>query len=133
MIKPDISVILPLYNGIKYLSECVESIRSQSFENWELIVVSEFGNNDGSDEMLSEYIKMDSRITLLKDVERLGLSESLNIGINAARGKYIARVDADDPFYTQFDGTIKKKGKSSLGAGLRTFGGVKKSGFLPLF
>lgn len=96
-----ISVILPLYNGIKYISESIESIQSQIFTDWEFIIVNEYGSDDGCAEVVCEYAKHDKRIKLIQNTKRLGLAESLNVGISYATGKYIARVDADDPSYPE--------------------------------
>lgn len=98
---PKVSAILPLYKGIKYIGEAMESIIGQTYADWELIVVSEYGNNDGSAEAVELYAQKDTRIHLIQNGERLGLAESLNIGIHAAGGEYIARVDADDTSYPE--------------------------------
>lgn len=95
-----ISVILPLYKGINYIDECIKSVINQTYSEWELLVVSEFGNDDGSAEIVKKYELIDSRIALIENDSRLGLSESLNKGITLAKGKYIARVDVDDPSYS---------------------------------
>jgi len=96
-----ISAVLPLYNGIKYIEESIESVIGQTYRDWELIVVSEYGNNDGSAEAVELYVQKDSRICLIQNKVRLGLAESLNAGIRAAVGDYIARVDVDDPSYPE--------------------------------
>ena len=96
-----ISAVLPLYNGIKYISECIGSIQQQTFLEWELIIVNEYGSDDGCADLVLEYAKSDSRIRLIQNTARLGLAESLNVGIEAASGEYIARVDVDDPSYPE--------------------------------
>lgn len=96
-----VSAVLPLYNGIKYLRECVESIQAQTLSDWELIIVSEYGNNDGSAELANEFARNDERIIVIENSDRLRLAQSLNAGIAAARGEYIARVDVDDPSYPE--------------------------------
>jgi len=90
---PEISVIMPVYNGEKYLSEAIESILSQTFKDFEFIII-----NDGSTDQTENIIKSynDSRIIYKKNVENLGLSKSFNIGIALSHGEYIARMDADD-------------------------------------
>lgn len=103
-----VSAILPLYKGIKYIGESIESIISQTYEDWELIVVSEYGNNDGSAEAVKRYARGDARIHLIQNTKRLGLAESLNTGIRTAVGDYIARVDVDDPSYPErFDRQVR--------------------------
>lgn len=103
-----VSIVLPLFNGIKYIEESILSVQNQSFSDWELIIVNDFGSEDGSAEVINDFMKNDSRIVLIQNNKRLGLAESLNVGIHHAKGKYIARVDVDDPsfpkrFETQVD------------------------------
>lgn len=98
---PKVSAVLPLYKGIKYIEESIESVIRQTCPDWELIIVSEYGNTDGSAEAAALYAQRDDRIRLIQNRERLGLAESLNTGIRMARGEYIARVDVDDPSYPE--------------------------------
>jgi glycosyltransferase involved in cell wall biosynthesis len=88
-----VSVVLPARNGMPLLQEAVESILSQSFANWELIIV-----DDGSTDATAAYLSSldDERVRVLTNRKSLGLSASLNKGIKAAHGKYIARMDHDD-------------------------------------
>lgn len=87
-----ISVIMPVYNGEKYLKEAIESILSQIFRDFEFIII-----NDGSTDKTLEIIQSfsDPRIKLISQ-ENKGIIYSLNRGITESRGKYIARMDADD-------------------------------------
>lgn len=91
-----VSVVMPVYNGKKYMTYALNSILAQTFTDWELIVVNEFDSVDGSYELINEYIKKDRRIKLIQNTTKLGLAESLNEGIRHAEGDYIARMDADD-------------------------------------
>lgn len=93
MRSPVVSVIMPLYNGEKYLRESINSILNQSYENFELIIVND-GSKDKSEELIQKI--SDNRITLLSNEANRGLAFSLNKGINNALGKYILRMDADD-------------------------------------
>lgn len=88
-----ISVIMPVLNGERYLKESIRSILDQTFPDFEFIII-----DDGSTGNTEEIIKSfpDSRIVYIKNDSNLGLSRSFNIGIRAARGRYIARMDADD-------------------------------------
>ena len=90
---PTVSVILPAYNGARFLKEAVESIVKQTFQDWELIVVDD-GSTDETPEIMSGY--HDSRIRYLKNNNNKGLVYSLNRAIDEATGVYIARMDADD-------------------------------------
>ena len=69
---------------------------AQTFTDWELIVINDHGSNDGTVEIIKDYIKKDSRIRLIQTNRRLGLADSLNLGIQLSKGKYIARMDSDD-------------------------------------
>lgn len=89
-----VSVILPVYNGEKYLREALDSIVNQTYRNIEIIIIND-GSQDGTVSILEEYVKKDSRIVLISRENR-GLVASLNEGIKIARGEYIARMDADD-------------------------------------
>lgn len=94
--KPDplVSVVLPVYNGAKYVREAVHSILAQSFSNYELIIIND-GSTDGTLEILEELRRQDSRIVFISRENR-GLVDSLNEGISLARAKWIARMDQDD-------------------------------------
>ncbi len=89
-----ISVILPVYNGAPYLDEAIVSILKQTHDNFELIVIND-GSTDESLEILEKYAVQDSRIIIINRQNK-GLVYSLNEGILKAKGKYIARMDADD-------------------------------------
>ena len=89
---PKISVIMPVFNGEGHLEEAVESILKQSFGDFEFIIIND-GSYDGTSKILVSY--RDRRIRLIERENR-GFAHSLNEGIQAARGKYIARMDADD-------------------------------------
>jgi glycosyltransferase involved in cell wall biosynthesis len=92
MMKPEISGLMAVYNGQEYLRDAIESILAQSTPNFELLII-----DDGSTDLSVEIIKSfcDERIVLFEQENR-GLSGALNIGIQMSKGKYIARVDADD-------------------------------------
>lgn len=89
---PLVSVIMPVYNGEKYLQEAIDSILNQTFGDFEFIII-----NDGSTDKTLEIIKSysDPRIRVISQ-ENKGIIHSLNKGISESRGKYIARMDADD-------------------------------------
>lgn len=99
--NPQISVIMPIYNSAKHLREAIDSVAAQTFTDWELLAINEFGSNDGSAEIILEYQQNDPRIKLLQNDEKLGLAESLNKGFRIAAGKYLARLDADDLAHPQ--------------------------------
>lgn len=90
---PRISVVMSVYNGEKYLEEAIQSILRQTYQDFEFIIV-----NDCSTDKTSEILKSfkDSRIKVINNPENMGLTKSLNKGVKNAKGKYIARMDADD-------------------------------------
>ena len=93
-----ISVIMSVYNAEKYLDIAIESILNQSFRNFEFIIVEDC-SIDHSLEILKNYAEKDSRIKLIQKEKNkgfIGFVENLNIGLKEAKGKYIARMDADD-------------------------------------
>lgn len=92
---PLISVIMAVYNGEKYLVESIESIINQTFQDFEFIIIED-GSNDDSLRIIKEYQNKDNRIRIIKNKENIGLPASLNRGLKIAKGKYIARQDADD-------------------------------------
>jgi glycosyltransferase involved in cell wall biosynthesis len=91
---PQISVIMSVYNGSRYLSESIESIRNQTFTDWEFIIIND-GSTDNSESIVQGWQKQDERIKLISR-EHKGLTISLNQGLSYAQGQYIARMDADD-------------------------------------
>jgi len=92
-VPPPISVLMPVYNGERYLREAIESILSQTFTDFEFLIV-----NDGSTDLTGQIVRefSDPRIRLIDNPTNIGLQESLNIGLRLAKGAYIARQDADD-------------------------------------
>ena len=106
MNRPKISVVMPVYNAERFLSEAIESILNQTFKDFELIIIND-GSTDSSLEIINRYKAQDERIVLVNRENR-GLVCSLNEGIEKAEGKYIARMDADDiSLPTRFEEQIK--------------------------
>lgn len=98
-INVKISVIIPVYNTQQYLSDCLQSVLSQTFDEFEVICVND-GSTDKSAEILNEYTKKDSRIKIITQ-ENKGLSEARNRGIKDATGEYIYFLDSDDQIHPQ--------------------------------
>lgn len=90
-----VSVLMPVHDGEKYIQQAVESIRSQTYSDFEFIIVDD-GSSDNTVPMLEKYAAEDSRIVLVFNKTNLGLARSLNYGLDLAKGEYIARMDADD-------------------------------------
>jgi len=91
--QPLISVIMPVFNGEKYLSLAIESILEQTFTDFEFIIIND-GSTDDSEKIILSY--QDRRIRYIKNKENLNIGRTLNKGIDLAKGKYIARMDCDD-------------------------------------
>jgi glycosyltransferase involved in cell wall biosynthesis len=94
VIMPKISVIMSVYNSEQYLKRSIDSILNQTFKDFEFIIIND-GSTDNSAQILEEYSKNNNCIKIIIQ-ENKGLTKSLNIGIKKAKGKYIARQDADD-------------------------------------
>lgn len=94
---PEISVVMSVYNGGAYLAEAIESILGQTFADFEFIIVND-GSSDNTGDILKEYSLKDSRIKIISH-ENQGLTRSLNNAVDLARGRFIARQDADDVSY----------------------------------
>lgn len=92
--NPKISVAVPVYKVEKFLPACIESILSQSFTDFELILIDD-GSPDNSGEICEKYAEKDSRIRVIHK-ENAGLSHTRNVGIETARGAYIYFLDSDD-------------------------------------
>lgn len=90
---PKVSVIMPVYNSEKYLAEAIESILSQTFSDFEFIIIDDC-STDSSYQIADSF--RDSRIRLFRNSENSGVAYSLNRGIELSEGYYIARMDADD-------------------------------------
>ena len=91
----DISVIVTVYNIKSYIRECIESILSQKDVEFEVICVDD-ASTDGSDSILDEYKKKDSRIRVLKNLKNEGLASARNKGYRLAGGEYLYNIDGDD-------------------------------------
>lgn len=93
--SPYVSVLMSAYNAEKFIGEAIESILNQSYENFEFIIVDD-GSEDSTREIIQTYSNKDDRIKVLQNISNSGLIYSLNRGLDEAKGKYIARMDADD-------------------------------------
>lgn len=96
--NPLVSIVLPVYNGEKYLKESIESILNQSYKNLELIIVNDC-STDLSEQIINEYLKKDNRIIYIKNDVNSKLPRSLNNGFEKASGKYFTWTSDDNIFY----------------------------------
>jgi len=88
-----VTVLMPVYNSEKYLNAAIDSILNQSFPNFEFLIIDD-GSTDSSKKIIKSYT--DSRIVYIQNNVNKGIVASLNYGLDISRGKYIARMDADD-------------------------------------
>ena len=100
--KPLVSIIVPIYNAQDHIARCVESIRRQTYQNLEILLLND-GSKDVSLEVCRMYAKVDPRIVLI-DKANSGVAATRNMGLREAKGKYLQFVDADDtiqPYATE--------------------------------
>lgn len=90
---PAVSVLMPVYNGERYVRQAVDSILAQSFSDFEFIIVDD-GSTDATRALLAEID--DPRVLVIENERNLGVTKSLNVGLGAVRGRFVARIDADD-------------------------------------
>lgn len=92
-----LSIVVPNYNCLEFLPKCLASIRAQSIDNYEIIVVDD-GSTDGSRDYLKRVLQESSDLRVVF-VDRIGVSAARNVAIRKARGQWIAFLDADDQWY----------------------------------
>jgi glycosyltransferase involved in cell wall biosynthesis len=92
--NPLVTVLIPVFNGERFLAEAIDSVRSQTYANLEILVVDD-GSSDATPDILRALASGDCRIVVLRKANG-GIAAALNAGIAAARGDYLARMDADD-------------------------------------
>ena len=91
-----VSVIIPVYNSEKYLRQCLDSICAQTLREIEIICIDD-GSTDGSADILEDYRKKDSRVTVIRQ-NNAGAGAARNKGLDISRGRYLSFLDADDFF-----------------------------------
>ena len=94
MNNPEVSIIVPCYNQAQYLSEALQSVLEQTYENWECIIVND-GSPDNTSQIAQKWVEKDSRFKYIYKING-GLSSARNAGINYAKGTFILPLDADD-------------------------------------
>lgn len=93
-----ISIVMPVHNTGVLLHESISSILSQTYEDWELILIDDYSDDDETIELLKEYEKKDSRIKMYQNVSTRGAGEARNEGLKIAKGQYLLFLDSDDIF-----------------------------------
>lgn len=97
--NPSVSVIMAVYNGAATVADAVRGILSQTYSDFEFIIIDD-ASTDDTPRLLGEWARLDSRIVIIRLDKNIGLTRALNIGLARARGRYIARQDADDVSYS---------------------------------
>jgi GT2 family glycosyltransferase len=95
--RPLVSVVIPAYNAQRYLEAAVQSVLAQTFEDFECIVIDD-GSSDRTPSILRDFAVADGRVRPIR-ISHAGIVQALNVGVRAARGRLIARMDADDLCY----------------------------------
>lgn len=95
-----VSVIMPTFNQSRFISRAVESLKRQTFKNWELIIVND-GSTDDTVQAVGKYLISDSRIRYFEHPENRGLGASINVGLDAATAELVAYLPSDDVYYEQ--------------------------------
>lgn len=93
--NPLVTVLMPVYNAEKYLSEAIDSILAQTYKNIEFLIIND-GSTDNSESIILDYQSNISKIVYVKNETNMKLIATLNKGLRMANGKYIVRMDADD-------------------------------------
>lgn len=95
--NPVVSIVVPFLNAQRFLGEAVDAVLSQTFRDWELLLVDD-GSSDASSNIARDYAARDPRITVLEhpNHENRGMSPSRNLGLSHARGEFVAPLDSDD-------------------------------------
>jgi glycosyltransferase involved in cell wall biosynthesis len=94
---PTISIIIPNKNYERFLRDALDSVKHQTFRDWECIIVDD-ASVDNSCDIIQEYVDSDKRFKLIKMKEHAGISAVRNAGLDAATGEYVAFLDADDAY-----------------------------------
>lgn len=95
-----VSIIMPAYNSSKYIGQAIESVISQTYKNWELIIVDD-DSKDNTLEVIKKYMREDNRIKCISLKKNYGAAHARNIAIENSKGKYLAFLDSDDLWYPE--------------------------------
>lgn len=123
--NPKISVIVPVYNTEKYLHRCIDSILSQTFNDFEVLLIDD-GSKDQSGEICDEYAKKDSRVKVFHK-ENGGVSSARNLGIKNIQGCFVTFIDSDDFVDNDFLISLMKSDSDFIYTGYKIFGAFNKN------
>lgn len=96
--RPLVSVIMPAYNAEKYIAEAISSVLSQSYTNWQLLILDDC-STDHTAEIAEDFEKADTRIRVLRNPRNMGVAKTRNRGIDMAKGEWVALLDSDDRWH----------------------------------
>lgn len=100
-----VSIVLPVYNGEKYLKESIESIVNQTYQNWELIIIDD-GSTDSTAQIARDYVKKDKRIHYYPNTQNMKLPRSLNRGFTLTSGDYLTWTSDDNRYLPEAIGKM---------------------------
>lgn len=130
MNEPLVSIITPVYNAERFLSDTIKSVQNQTYKNWEILLIDDC-SKDNSAQIIKEFQKYDNRIKYIKLKKNSGASVSRNEGIRNAKGRFIAFVDSDDIWKPEkLDIQIKYMLKENLGFTFTSYRYMKENGEL---
>lgn len=112
-----VSIILPTYNGSKYIRESIESILQQTYENWELIIIDDCSKDD-TPQIIAEYAKLDKRIRVYRNENNLRLPASLNKGFSLSKGDFLTWTSDDNKYKPNAIEVLQSKLKQNTNLGL---------------
>lgn len=125
--SPRISVIVPVYNAEKYLIQCIDSILSQDYTDFELLLIND-GSKDKSGLICDEYAQKDQRVKVFHK-ENSGVSSTRNLGIDKAQGEYIAFIDSDDYVDSNYLSILTNVTADLIVTGYKKLGNGREQGF----
>lgn len=130
MNEPLVSIITPVYNAERFLSDTIKSVQNQTYKNWEILLIDDC-SKDNSAQIIKEFQKYDNRIKYIKLKKNSGASASRNEGIRNAKGRFIAFVDSDDIWKPEkLEIQIKYMLKENVGFTFTSYRYMKENGEL---
>lgn len=130
MNEPLVSIITPVYNAERFLSDTIKSVQNQTYKIWEILLIDDC-SKDNSAQIIKEFQKYDNRIKYIKLKKNSGASVSRNEGIRNAKGRFIAFVDSDDIWKPEkLEIQIKYMLKENLGFTFTSYRYMKENGEL---
>ena len=97
--KDKVSIITPCFNSAEYISDCIDSVVNQSYQNWEMIIIDD-NSSDQSVKLIKKKKSSEDRIKLIELKENVGSAMARNYAIKSAKGRFIAFLDSDDKWYS---------------------------------